>query len=93
MSNHRKRKTEHGVTDFDALLSAIKAIKINNVPILRAALANNIPERSLNRYKKKFEEQVENIKDYGDEQLLEILQNIASYKKVSMVGVYESFSI
>lgn len=89
MSNHRKRKTERGVNDFDALLSAMKSIKLNNVSIRKAAAANDIPERSLNRYKMKFDEQVENIKDHNDEELLQILRGIASYKNcaVHMVGI------
>lgn len=84
MSNHRKRKTEHGIKDIDALLSAIKSIKINNVSIRKAAAANNINDRSLTRYKKKFESHVENIMDHSDDELLQILRGIASYQNCAV---------
>lgn len=69
--------------DFVTLLNAIKSIKINKVSVSSAAAANGIPERSLNRYSKKFDEKVADITAYSDEHLLQILQSIASYKAVA----------
>lgn len=83
MASRRARKTEHGVTDFDALLTAIKLIKIGNISIRKAAASNGIPDKSLTRYTKKFDQQVEDIKNHNDEELLEILRGIASYKTLS----------
>lgn len=79
----RKRTTEQGISDFDALLNAIKCIKIGESSIRKAGLTNNIPDRSLSRYLKKFNEKVEDITGYTDEQLLQILRGIASYKNVA----------
>lgn len=82
MACRRQRKTEHGVTDFDALLEAIKSIKINGISIRKAAAANNIPQKSMCRYVKKFDERVDDINGYSDDQLLPILRGIASYENV-----------
>ena len=80
---YRPRKSDRGVSDFDALLNAIKSIKISNVSIRQAAATNEIPYRSLARYKLKFDEVVEDIHDQSDEQLLNVLRDIASYKNVA----------
>lgn len=79
----KEKTTEHDDFDFSALLNAIKSIAINNVSIRKAAAANGIPDRSLTRYKKKFDVKVKDIKAYNDKELLGILHGIASYKNVS----------
>lgn len=87
MVYNRKRKTDRGVTDYEALLNAIKAIKINKDSVTRAGEANYIPGRSMRRYSTKFDEKVANIADHSDEELLQILRGIASYDNCAVSKV------
>lgn len=87
------KKDEKKDFDFDAVLNAIKSIKINHVSIRKAAAANGIPDRSLTRYSQKFDAHVKDINDYKDEQLLEIIRGIASYKIVATAHTVKFFCI
>lgn len=69
--------------DFDALLNAIKSIKIHKNSIRKAGAANNINFISLSRYVKKFDQKVADIKDISDEELKQVLRGIASYGNVA----------
>ena len=55
VANRRQRKTAHGISDFDALVNAMKAIKIENKSIRSTGRDYNIDKSSLLRYVKKLD--------------------------------------
>lgn len=85
MASRKKRKTEHGVSDHDALLAALKDIRINNTSVKKSAATFNINRISLGRYLKKFNDQVPDLEKLNDEQLLKIVRKIASYTTPKLV--------
>ncbi|XP_031637668.1 uncharacterized protein LOC116350086 [Contarinia nasturtii] len=85
MANRRERKTDHGVSDFDALLNAIKAIKIEKKRIRPTARAYSISKTSLTRYVEKLDKEVADISKLSDVELLAILRRIASYATPKLV--------
>ena len=85
MAARRSRKSEHGIKDFEALLDAIKAIKISNKSRKSTAKAYNIDMRSLGRYVRKFDAAVPDITAVTDDELLEVVHQIASYATPSLV--------
>lgn len=92
MAARRLRKTNRGVADFELLLNAIKAIKIEKKTLRSTALVYEIDKRSLSRYIKKLDVEVPDISVVGDDELLNVLQRVASYdntSKAHMVCSYE----
>lgn len=85
MASRRPRKSDRGVTDYNALLRAIKDIKVENKSIRSTASAFKIDKSSLSRYVTKFDKIVSNINDVSDADLLEIVQSIASYSAPKQV--------
>lgn len=83
--SRRARKTDHGITDFDALLKAIKEVKVDKNPIKRTARTYNIPSSSFLRYIKKFDDEVPDITQVSDDVLMKIVKKVASYTKPSLV--------
>jgi len=55
MAARRPRKTDRSIKDFQALLNAMKAIKIDKKSRKSTAQAYNINMRSLGRYVQKFD--------------------------------------
>lgn len=85
MAARRPRTTDRGVKDFNALLDAIKAIKVENTSKTSTAKAHNIDMRSLSRYIKKFDAVVPDINAVTDDELLKVVREIASYSTPSLV--------
>lgn len=83
-----KRKTDHGVSDFDALMRAIKEIKVNNKPITTVARAYNIPKSSMFRYIQKLDAIVPDITELDDEELRSKIHEIASYAVLSVMHCF-----
>ena len=67
MANRRKRSTEHDITDYDALLNAIKDIIINKRSKKSTAAEYKISRISLLRYVAKFIAEVSDILAVSDE--------------------------
>ncbi|KAL1493856.1 hypothetical protein ABEB36_009542 [Hypothenemus hampei] len=65
----RKRKTRHGVTDFDTLLRAIKAVKIGKQSARSTARAFNIPKSSSCCYIKKVNTKISDVTKIADNDL------------------------
>lgn len=78
-AGRRPRKTNHGVKDFQALLHAIKCVKIHTKSVNSAAKAFNLNRISLGRYLVKFDAEVPDITKVSDDKLLEIVRRIGSY--------------
>lgn len=85
MSSKYNRKTTHGISDFDALQNAIKAIVIDKKSIQSTAKAYNISRRSLGRYIKKFKAAVPDIAGVPDDDLMIVVRRIASYATNKLV--------
>lgn len=85
MASRRPRKSDRGVTDYNALLSAIKDIKVEKKSIRSTASAFKIDKSSLSRYVTKFDKIVSNIEDVSDADLLEIVHSIAFYSAPKQV--------
>lgn len=83
--SRRSRKTDHGITDYNGLLSAIKQVKINKKSIKATARDYNIPGTSFLRYIKKIDDEFPDITKVSDDELLKNIKRIASYSKLSMV--------
>ena len=73
MANRRKRSTEHGITDYDALFNAIKDIIINKRSKKSTAAAYKINRTSLLRYVAKFTAEVPDILAVSDDELLKVV--------------------
>jgi len=67
----RKRSTEHGITDYDALLNAIK--DINKRSKKSTAAAYKISRTSLLRYVAKFTAEVPDILAAFDDKLSKVV--------------------
>ena len=85
MANRRQRKTEHGISDFDTFLNAIKAIKVEKKSIRSTAHDYSIDKSSLSRYVKKLDKEVPDITKVSDADLLVIVRRIGSYATTKMV--------
>lgn len=90
-ASRRERKTEHGVSDFDALVKALKAIKIEKQSIRSTASDYGIDKSSLSRYVTKFDKELRDknlkqITDVSDAELMTIVRRIASYSTPKLVS-------
>lgn len=85
MTSRKPRKTDHGVNDLEALLNAVKAIKIDKKGLRATATAYKIPKSSLSRYIEKVDKEIPDIGAVDDEQLSTVLQDIASYTTPKLV--------
>jgi len=74
MASRRKRSTEHGITDCDALLNAIKDIIINKRSKKSTAATYKINRTSLLRYVAKFTAEVPDILTVSDDELLKVVR-------------------
>lgn len=74
-----KRKTDRGVSDFDALLIAIKEIKLNKKSIRSTAMKYNIPKSSLARYIRKINAEIHDISLFDDDELMKVVRRAAAY--------------
>lgn len=83
-----KRKTDQGVSDFDALMRAIKEIKVNKKPITTVARAYNVPKSSMFRYIKKLDAIVPDIAELDDDELTSKIREIASYAVLSVMHCF-----
>lgn len=83
--SRRQRKTNNGITDFGALLEAIKEVKVDKKPKKTIARAYNIPKSSFIRYIQKFDKEIPDITEVSDYVLLQTIRKIASYTKTAMV--------
>lgn len=79
MPQNYKRKTGRGVKDVNALLQAIKKVKIDGAKPIPVAREYNIPKSSFVTYLAKFNRRVTDISDLTDDQLLNEIKNISSY--------------
>lgn len=80
MAARRQRTSDRGVKDFDALVTAVKAIKIAKQHLRPVATRYGIPKSSLGRYISKFDEQVEDITVLDDDQIKNVLRKIAAFQ-------------
>lgn len=78
MTSRKPRKTDRGLKDFEALLNAIRSIKIDKKSVISAATAYDIKRTSLTRYIAKFDEVVPDISVVPDDELLKIVQRIST---------------
>lgn len=78
-------KCRTGVTDFDALLKAVKDIKNEKMSLRAAAKAYNIPRTSLGRYMTKINTKIPDISVVDETKLLKELRSITSYTKEHQV--------
>lgn len=74
-----QRKTDHGNVDEDALIAALKAVKLANQSIRASALAFQIPRSTLQRHIDRFDETENDIITMTDAQLLDFVQNRQTY--------------
>lgn len=81
----RKRKTNNGIDDVSVLMQAITDIEIGHKTIRATARSYSIPKSSLHRYIGKLHDKVPDIANIADEDLLNILRDIASYARPSLV--------
>lgn len=77
MSAKKGKKSEDSV-DFDAIVRAIKAIKIEQKSVRSVALAHGIPKSSLHRYMGKVNEKYADISQVNDEQLMNCVRGITA---------------
>jgi len=73
MASRRKRSTEHGITDYDVLLNAIKDFIINKRSKKSTAAVYKISRTSLFRYVAKFTAEVPDILAVSDDELLKVV--------------------
>ncbi|KAL1516835.1 hypothetical protein ABEB36_000682 [Hypothenemus hampei] len=83
------RKTDHGITNFNALVAAIKDVKLANKSIRSTAKSYNIPKSSLARYIQKASVEIEDISAVDDDELLKLVKRVASYATPFMVFSHE----
>lgn len=81
----RKRITERGCTDFDALLKAIRAVKIDKKSKKSVSKEYNIPKTSMLRYQIKLDAKFPDISTVDDAELLKVLRGIAGYSSHKQV--------
>lgn len=79
------RKSDRGITDWNALVAAIKKVKLDNKSIRSTAKAHNIPKSSLARYIQKVNDTMEDISTIDGEALLKLVKSVASYATPLMV--------
>lgn len=85
MTSNYNRKTTRGISDYDALLNAIKAIIVDKRSIQSTAKTYDIKRQSLSRYVKKFNAAVPDIAGVPDDDLMIVVRRIASYATNKMV--------
>lgn len=83
--SRRPRKTNHGITDFEVLLKAIKEVKVDKKPIKTTARLYDIPHSSFARYVQKFDVRIPDITQLNDTELAKVVKEIASYAAPSLV--------
>lgn len=77
MSRH-VRRTDTGIKDIDALVAAVKEIKIDKRSVKSIAIKYKIPRSSLIRYMDKLCAQIQDISLVDDSELTSKLQTITS---------------
>lgn len=81
----RQRKTEFGITDYNALTAAVKAVKIEERSLRDVSKAFGIPKSSLARYVKRFEEENKDISKMNDADINALVQKNVSHGSHRMV--------
>lgn len=76
-----------GVTDFDALLKAIKEIKIDNKSLRATCKAYNIPRTSMSRYVGKLDAKFPDISAVNDAALIKELRSMTSLSERTQVNL------
>lgn len=89
----RQRKTDRGVTDYVALIKAIKLVKCEGFSKIAAAEQHKIPKSSFYRYIDKLDEQIPDITKVDDNLLLKAVKKIASYSTPTKVCIYQFNSV
>lgn len=87
MYNTYKRKTDRGVSNKDpeVLISALKAIKIENQGLLTVAKSTGIARTSLRRYVQQFDATGKNIAEMDNAQLKIFVQSLPTYGSHQLV--------
>lgn len=83
--SRRPRKTEHGISDFEALMKAIKQVKVDKKSKQSTAREYNIPRSSLVRYIAKLDATIPDITQVSDVELMKAIKAVASYCTPSLV--------
>lgn len=83
MTSNYNRKTTRGISNYEALLSAIRAIIVDKLQ--STAKTYDIKRQSLSRYVKKFNTAVPDISGVPDDDLMIVVRRIASYATHKMV--------
>ena len=68
-----QRKTEHDISDFDALLNAIKAIKIGKKSIRSTTRDYSIDKSNFLLYVKKLDKELPDITKVSDVELMAVV--------------------
>jgi len=84
--SRRVRKTNHGITDWNNLVAAIKEIKVDHKRLRSTARAYNISKSSLGRYVNKLNDANEDISTLDDDALLKLVKSVSSYATPSLVS-------
>lgn len=81
MSSRYKRTSDRGVSnlDRDALIDALKAKQISNLPLRTVSKTYNIPRTSLRRYLASFEASGKDMAAMSDADLKDFVQSLATY--------------
>lgn len=87
MSHTRPRKTDRGVSDYDALVRAIKDIFVEKKSIRATAVEYKIPRISLSRYLERLRKFDTDIATMSDDVLKSVLQKITGYAKSNQVYI------
>lgn len=72
-------------SDYEQLLAAIKAIKVDKKRVNSSAKAHGIDRKTLDRYVAKFNAEVPDISAVSDAKLLKIVQRIRSHAETALV--------
>lgn len=74
MSSRKSKTTETKTIDYDAIVNALKAVKISKRSIRDAAAAYGLSKSTLGRYVKNFDEEGQDIANLTDAQLDDLVR-------------------
>lgn len=81
MSSRYKRKSNRGLSrlDHDALVNALKAVKVGTQALRAAAKTFNIPRTSLQRYIKSFEATGKDMATMSNQEIKDFIGTLTTY--------------
>lgn len=85
-----ERKTNHGINDHEALLRAVKEIKIDKKSIRSVCSKYGVSKTSMLRYLNRLDEQFDDISVVDKSELMDVLKlssRVGSYKQVNLLPI------